>query len=62
MVPLSDVISKLGDFNRSKMLVGGVLYDVRVLLLASPEAFSDNASLYVIINYLDRWRYYLVTW
>ena len=28
----------------------------------SPEAFSHNASLYVIINYPDRWRYYLVTW
>ena len=28
----------------------------------SPEEFSHNASLYVIINYPDRWRYYLVTW
>jgi hypothetical protein len=28
----------------------------------SPEAFPHNASLYVIINYPDRWRYYLVTW
>ena len=28
----------------------------------SPEAFPHNASLYVIINYTDRWRYYLVTW
>ena len=28
----------------------------------SPEAFSHNASLYVIINYPDRWRYYFVTW
>jgi hypothetical protein len=27
-----------------------------------PEAFSHNASLFVIINYPDRWRYYLVTW
>ena len=28
----------------------------------SPEAFPHNASLYVIINYPDRWRYYLVIW
>jgi hypothetical protein len=28
----------------------------------SPEAFPHNASLYVIINYPDRWRYSLVTW
>jgi hypothetical protein len=28
----------------------------------SPEAFPHNASLYVIINYPYRWRYYLVTW
>jgi hypothetical protein len=28
----------------------------------SPEAFPHNASLYVIINYPNRWRYYLVTW
>jgi hypothetical protein len=28
----------------------------------SPEAFPHNASLYVIINYPDRWRYYLITW
>jgi hypothetical protein len=28
----------------------------------SPEAFPHNASLYVIIYYPDRWRYYLVTW
>ena len=27
----------------------------------SPKAFPHNASLYVIINYPDRWRYYLVT-
>jgi hypothetical protein len=25
-------------------------------------AFSHNASLYVIINYPDKWRYYLVSW
>ena len=28
----------------------------------SPDAFPHNASLYVIINYPDRWRYHLVTW
>ena len=27
-----------------------------------PEEFPHNASLYVILNYPDRWCYYIVTW
>ena len=44
----------------------GVFFTTSAVTGTSPAylalLFSYNASLYVIINYPDRWRYYLVTW